>query len=223
MAAQEKVTSFMLLLAAFEVLLNRITQQDDLVVGTPIAGRTRRETEGLIGFFVNTLPLRVKIAGNPGFREFLGSIRKLTLAAYEHQDLPFEKIVEALQPERSLNHMPFTRVVFVLQNAMDDEVIAAGLRLEHLEVEAETAKFDLTLRAQEASGSLRLCCEYSADLFEPGRWTGLHHFEVLLAGIGLSARRSSAAVLSGCRLQADRSGMERHEDDYPREAAVSGF
>src|SRR5205823_11641601 len=113
----EGATLFMTLLAAFQVLLARYSGQDDLVVGTPIAGRTRAETEDLIGCFVNTLALRADLAGNPSFRELLGRVRTVALGAYAHQDLPFEKLVEELQPERDLRHAPLFQVAFVLENA----------------------------------------------------------------------------------------------------------
>jgi aspartate racemase len=139
------VTLFMTLLAAFQTLLHRYTGQDDILVGSPIAGRTRTETEALIGFFVNTLVLRTSLHGNPSFRELLGRVREVALGAYAHQDLPFEKLVEELQPERRLNHSPLFQVMFALQSVPRYSLELSGLSLQTLAVDNGTAKFDLTL------------------------------------------------------------------------------
>ena len=134
----------MTLLAAFQTLLCRYSGQDDIVVGTPIANRTQAEVEGLIGFFVNTLVLRTDLSGDPSFVELLGRVREVCLGGYAHQDLPFEKLVEELQPQRSLSHSPLFQVLFSLANAP-----GAGLELEGLGIErmgrGVSAKFDLSL------------------------------------------------------------------------------
>ena len=117
----------MTLLAAFQILLYRYTGQEDMVVGTPIANRTRTEMEGLIGFFVNTLVLRTDLSGDPTFRELLRRVRSTCLEAYAHQDLPFEKLVEELHPERNLNRTPLFQVMFVLQNTPQEAIELAGL------------------------------------------------------------------------------------------------
>jgi Non-ribosomal peptide synthetase modules and related proteins len=139
------VTLFMTLLGAFMALLARYSGQEDIVVGSPIANRNRSETEALIGFFVNTLVLRVDLSGNPPFEELLGRVRQVALAAYAHQEVPFERVVEALQPQRSLSHSPLFQVMFVLQNVPFEALELPGLSLSPLALESVTAKFDLTL------------------------------------------------------------------------------
>ena len=154
----------MTLLAAFQALLYRYTGQDDIVVGSPIANRNRTEIEGLIGFFVNTLVLRTDFSGNPTFKELLARVREMALGAYAHQDLPFEKLVEELQPERSLSHSPLFQVMFVLQNAPSTALTFEGLSVSPVRIEAETAKFDLTLSMSETEEGFRGSLEYSTDL-----------------------------------------------------------
>ena len=178
------VTLYMTLLAAFQTLLHRYTGQDDLVVGSPIANRNRTEIESLIGFFVNTLVLRSNLAGNPTFRELLTRVREVALGAYAHQDIPFEKLVEALHPERNLSYSPLFQVMFVLQNAPATLPEFEGLTLRSFSVDSETAKFDLTLSMHEEAGGLRGSLQYSTDLFDEVTIDRmLIHFEVLLGGI----------------------------------------
>src|SRR6266496_3190761 len=133
-------TLFMTLLAAFQALLGRYTNQEDVVVGTPIANRTRRETEDLIGFFVNTLVMRTDLSGNPSFRQLLHRVREVALQAYAHQDLPFEKLVQELKPERSLSHAPLFQVLFALQNAPTSAITLSDLNLRALPIAGQTAK-----------------------------------------------------------------------------------
>ena len=162
------VTLFMTLLAAYKTLLYRYTGQEDLVVGSPIANRNRAELEGLIGFFVNTLVLRTHLGGNPSFRELLERVSEVTLQAYEHQDLPFEKLVEELQPQRTLRHTPLCQVVFNLQNASNWASMGSS-SLERLTMHSGTAKFDLNLTMAEADRQLIGAFEYNTDLFGEGR------------------------------------------------------
>ena len=145
LSRSEGVTMFMLLLAAWQVLLSRYTGADDIIVGAPVAGRNRAEVESLIGFFVNTLVLRTDLSGNPRFVEVLKRVHEVTVGAFAHQDVPFEKLVEELQPERSLSHMPVFQVMFALQNAPTVDADLPGLRLRAVDVEAGTAKTDLAL------------------------------------------------------------------------------
>jgi len=166
MARREGATLFMVLLAAFQALLARHSGQDDLAVGTPVAGRNRVETEGLIGFFVNTLVLRGDLAGDPTFRELLGRARETALAAYLHQDVPFEKLVEELAPERNLAHAPLVQAMLVLQNAPFQSLEIEALNLRPAGVETATAKLDLTLTLEERDGGLVGTVEYATDLFD---------------------------------------------------------
>ena len=136
LSRQEGVTLFMMLLTAFQTLLHRYTGQTDIVVGSPVAGRMLTEIEGLIGCFVNTLVLRTDLSGNPTFRELLARVREVALGAYAHQDLPFEKLVEELQPERSLSYEPLFQVMFILQNMPQSALSFLGLTLSPLRVDA---------------------------------------------------------------------------------------
>ncbi|HEX7772080.1 MAG TPA: amino acid adenylation domain-containing protein, partial [Pyrinomonadaceae bacterium] len=162
----KNATLFMTLLAAFEVLLFRHTGQDDIVVGVPITGRNNPETENLIGFFVNTLPVRTDLSGNPTFRELLGRVRAGALGAYEHQDLPFEKLVDVTQPERDTSYSPLFQVMCHLDNTGAPTLALAGLRLTPLDADTGTSKFDLTLDLVESSTGLKGWLEYSTDLFD---------------------------------------------------------
>jgi amino acid adenylation domain-containing protein len=181
---QQDVTLFMTLLAAFQVLLYRYTGQKDIVVGSPVAGRTRTATEGLIGFFVNTLVLRTKLSHNWSFIELLRHLRETTLGAYAHQDVPFEKLVGELQPERDLTHTPLFQVMFALQNAPVTELQLGATKLEPFDFEVGTAKFDLMLTLNEGRSAMHGLLEYNADLFNVSttkRMAG--HFETLLSSI----------------------------------------
>ena len=165
LSRKEGVTLFMTLLAAFQTLLYRYTAQDDIVVGSPIANRNRTEIEGLIGFFVNTLVLRTNLGGNPTFHELLGRVREVALGAYAHQDLPFEKLVEELHPERSLNHTPLFQVLFNMVNQEDSKPDLLGLTTERFSSSDAESKFDLTLYAREEKEEIHFTLVYNTDLF----------------------------------------------------------
>jgi amino acid adenylation domain-containing protein len=220
---REGATLFMVLLSGFQLLLSRYAGQDDLVVGTPVAGRTRAETEGLIGCFVNTLAMRADLSGDPPFRALLARTREAALEAYAHQELPFERLVEALGVERSLAHTPLFQAVFALQNTPAGEHAFPGLRMSAMEVGYETAKFDLYLAAEEHGGELRLALEYATELFDAataGRM--LDHLEVLLRGIADDpGRRLSQLPLLGAaerrRVLEEWNATAR---DYPAGACV---
>lgn len=184
LSQQAGLTAFMTLLAAFKVLLYYYTHQADLVVGTPIANRTRSELEGLIGFFVNTLVLRTRLAGNPTFRELLERVRETALGAYAHQDLPFEKLVEKLQPKRDPSRMPLFQVMFVLQNASSEKLILPGLVVMPLEFDAGAVRHDLKLELTETPAGLAGSFEYKTDLFEAATIAQMAtDFEILLQNI----------------------------------------
>ena len=163
----EGTTLFMSLLAAFNVLLWRYTGQTDLSVGTPIAGRNQPETEAMIGFFANTLVLRVGIDGNESFLELLNQVREVTLGAFAHQDLPFERLVEEMQPERDMSHHPLFQVMFVIHSQGRETLTSPELELSMYPVESGLAKFDLTLLMTETEEGLQGSLEYNTDLFDP--------------------------------------------------------
>lgn len=184
LSQQEGITLFMTLLAAFKVLLYRYTQQNDILIGTPIANRNRSEIEGLIGFFVNTLVLRSHLEVKLSFKQLLHQIKTTTLEAYNHQDLPFEQLVEELQPERDLSHSSLFQVMFILQNAPTEVLHLPDLTLNTLKVERKTANFDLTLSMVETDTGLKGSLEYNTDLFNDDRITRMiGHFQTLLTGI----------------------------------------
>lgn len=184
LSKHEGATLFMTLLAAFQILLWRYSGQDDIVVGSPIAGRNRAEIEELIGFFINTLALRTNLSGDPTFRELLSQVKETALGAYAHQDLPFEKLVEELQPERDLGRNPLFQVMFQFQNTSNPVLRLNDLTVTTLDVSTETAKFDLMLAAREEDGELVCVMEYSSELFARETVARmLNQYAVLLAGI----------------------------------------
>ena len=165
LSRQEGATLFMTLLAAWQVLLSRYTGQDDVVVGSPIANRSQAEIEGLIGFFVNTLALRTDLSGNPNFHEVLRRVREVALGAYSHQELPFERVVEAVQPPRDASRSPLFQVMFALEVVSSASLALPGLQMEPVEVEDQVAKFDLSLFMQAGPDGLQGVLEYNCDLF----------------------------------------------------------
>ena len=184
LSRKEGVTLFMTLLAAFQTLLHRYTGQEDIVVGTDIANRNRAETENLIGFFVNQLVLRTDLSDEPNFRQLLKRVREVALGAYAHQDVPFERLVDELHPQRDLSRSPLFQVKFVLQNASADRLEMLGLTLRNVPGYTQTAMFDLLLLVIETPDGLSLTLEYNTDIFEPstaGRLLG--HYRTLLEGI----------------------------------------
>ncbi len=172
------------MLAAFLVLLRRYTGHQDLVLGTPVANRGRAELEQLVGLFLNTLVLRCDLSGNPTFRELLGRVRRTALEAYGHQDLPIERLVEELQPERDLSRTPLFQVMFTLIRDSLPAASLGGLEVSRLDVESGTSKFDLNLTVVEQAGGLSLGLEYNSELFDAATMERLlGHYQVLLEGI----------------------------------------
>ena len=223
LSQEEGATLFMTLLAAFQTLLYRYTGQEDICVGTPIANRTRAEIEGLIGFFVNTLVLRTDLSGDPSFRELLRRVREVALGAYAHQDLPFEMLVDELQPARDMSHSPLFQVMFVLQNAPVQALELSELTLSPVETENGIAKFDLTLMMEERPEGLQGTVEYNTDLFDAAtieRMVG--HFQTLLEGIVADPDRpiSTLPLLTAAEREQLLVGWNDTEAEYPGDKCV---
>ncbi|MBN3892531.1 MAG: amino acid adenylation domain-containing protein [Nostoc sp. JL31] len=230
---QEGVTLFITLLAAFQALLYRYTQQEDIAIGSPIANRNRSEIEGLIGFFVNSLVLRTDLSGNPTFRELLSRVKEVALGAYAHQDLPFEKLVEELHPERNLNQNPLFQVVFALQNAPMTALELPSLTLSPLPFETETTRFDLEFHLWEPNTQNGLWADssegisgfviYSTDLFDDVTITRmLGHFQILLEGIVANPedRIAHLPLLSESELHQLLVEWNNTEANYPQDRCI---
>ena len=169
LSQEEGVTLFMTLLTSFKILLSRWSGSEDIVVGTPVAGRNRPELEPLIGFFINTLVLRTHLGDSPSFRSLLGRVKEVALGAFEHQEMPFEKLVDSLQPARSLSHTPLFQVWFNMLNLENNPPELPGLTVETISQSDVASKFDLTLYVQETDSGIKLDLVYNADLFAPSR------------------------------------------------------
>ncbi len=223
LSEQQGVTLFMTLLAGFEILLYRYTGQTDISVGSGIANRNRQELEPLIGFFVNTLVLRTQFRGDSSVAELLQRVRDVSLQAYAHQDIPFERLVEALDPVRELSRTPFFQALFALQNTPLPTVSWHGLEVTASVVETSTAKFDLTLSAREEDGELELSLEYRTELFNAERMKRLlQHYRTLLEGIVVSgdARIGELEILSETERQQLLVEWNRTESPYPTNKCV---
>ena len=208
LSRQEGVTLFMTLLAAFQLLLARYSGQKDIAVGTDVANRNRLETEPLIGFFVNQLVLRTDLSGDPTFRQLLARVRRVTLEAYDHQDLPFEKLVEELTPERDLSRSPLFQVKLVLQNMPPSAPTLPELELRHFNPDNPIAKVDLTLFFLDSPPNLTAQLEYSTELFEQATILELaDRYMALLAGIVTHVDRPSSYVALDLQ-SADNSTVE---------------
>jgi amino acid adenylation domain-containing protein len=237
LSQQAGVTLFMTMLAAFQTLLYRYTGQTDIAIGSPIANRHRSELEGLIGFLVNSLVLRTNLAGDPTFRELLDRVQEITLAAYAHQDLPFEKLVEELQPVRSLGQNPLFQVVFALQNTPMEQLVLPGLVLSPVELETKTSRFDLELyvwkcadnfrnlwgKGWQQSDGLRGVVVYNTDLFDSSTIASLrHHFQTLLEGIVANpdTHLSALPLLTTEEQQELLQHWNRNQSSYPANVCI---
>jgi amino acid adenylation domain-containing protein len=196
LSRRQGVTLFMTLLAAFQTLLHRYTGQEDIVVGTAVSNRNRIETEGLIGPFANNLALRTDLSGSPSFRELLGRVREVAVGAYAHQDLPWEKLIEELRPERDLSRNQLFQILFVFhEHSLEQNLKLPGLSVRDFRIELGTARFDLSLGMTSEKNRLSGCVEYNTDLFDPSTITRfLAHFQVLLEAVALDPDQPISTV-----------------------------
>ncbi|BAY10172.1 condensation domain-containing protein [Calothrix sp. NIES-2098] len=216
---QEGVTLFMTLLAVFKTLLYCYTKQADILVGSPVVGRNWQETENLIGFFINTLVFRTDFSDNPSFREMLQRLRACALDAYAHQDLPFEKLVEELQPERNLSYNPLFQVMFILQNAPIPAIELTDLTMHPQEVDVGTSKFDLKFSIWETSAGFQGSMEYKTDLFNAATITSMNNnFEILLRQV-VEQPETRVQELAQIIAQADREQRIIQEEKLEKTSA----
>ncbi|WP_052519231.1 amino acid adenylation domain-containing protein [Archangium violaceum] len=220
---KEGVTLFMTLLAGFQALLHRYSGQEDISVGSPIAGRNRAELEGLIGFFINALVMRTKVRGEASFRELLHQVKEVALGAYAHEEVPFEKLVEALNPARDTSRAPLFQVAFALQNAPSPDLKLPGIESRPLELMGQAAKCELTLSLRETGAGLEGVVEYSTDLFEASTMARMFgHLRTLLEGVVADpGRRVGELPLLG---EEERRQLlvewNQTRTEYPRHATV---
>jgi len=220
------VTMFMTLLAAFKTLLYHYTNQVDILVGTAVANRTQPQTEGLIGFFTNTLVLRTDLSGKPAFCELLVRVRQVCLEAYEYQDMPFERLVQELAPERDLSQNPLIQVMFVMQNMQLDEPELTGVAVTSRELYASTSRFDLTLEIQEKAQGIMVSAVYNADLFEKATISRLlGHFQTLLEGATADpqARLSDLPILAEDERNQILVEWNDTYRDFPRDLSIQNL
>jgi amino acid adenylation domain-containing protein len=223
LSGREAVTPFMTLLAAFQTLLCRYSGQEDVIVGSPVANRNRPELEGLIGFFVNTLALRTDLSGNPTFKELISRVRDVCFGAFAHRDLPFEKLVEELRPERDLSRNPLFQVMFVLQNTPRALPQVTGLTIERMDIQTVTSPFDLSLYLRERDGKFVGFFEYSTDLFEGARVQRMiGHFQTVLEAIVSDADQSIATLPMLTEAERHQILIEWNGTaaDYPKDSCV---
>ncbi|RKH38331.1 condensation domain-containing protein, partial [Corallococcus llansteffanensis] len=223
LAQREGASLYMVLLAGWQALLSRYSGQTDLSVGSPIAGRTRSEVEGLIGFFVNTLVLRANVEPGQSFQALLKQVRETVLEAQEHQQVPFEKLVEALQPKRDRSYTPLFQVLLALQNLPMGEARLPGVTLKPVELESKTSKFDLSIVFVETPRGLDVLLEYSTELFEAGTIRRMvEHLRVLMEGV--VAKPEEAVGRLPMLTEAERQQVlvtwNQTQAEYPRDATI---
>ena len=222
----EGVTLFITMLAAWQTLLHRYTGQQDISIGTPIAGRNDVETEGLIGVFVNTLVLRADLSADPTFRQLIARVRTVALEAYEHQDLPFEKLVEELHPDRNQSHSPLFQVMFAFQNLPVEALALSRPTWSPVEVDSDTAKFDLTLLIEDPAGKLKAVLEYNTDLFDRDTIERmLGHYQTLLEGIVENPERTISKLPLLTEAEKHQLLVEWNDTkrEYPRDKCIHEF
>jgi amino acid adenylation domain-containing protein len=221
---REGVTLFMTLLAAFQTLLYRYTGQDDIVVGTAVSNRNRIETEGLIGPFANNLALRTDFSGSPNFRQLLARVREVAVGAYAHQDLPWEKLIEELHPERDLSRNQLFQMLFVFhEHSLEQNLKLPGLSVRHFRIELGTARFDLSLGMTSEKNRLSGCVEYNTDLFDPSTITRfLGHFQVLLEAVVLDPDQpvSRLPLLTEAERHQVLLAWNDTQGDYPKASCL---
>ena len=202
----------MTLMAAFQTLLYRYSGQDDIAVGTAIAGRTRAEAENLIGFFINMLVMRADLSGAPRFRDLLSRVREVALGAYAHQDLPFEKLVDVLQPKRDPNLSPLFQVAFGLQNTPAPRLHIPGLEVSVVNSQDQVVRYDLTVWIWETDDDLSVSWTYAADLFDASTISRMHdHYNALLHSIVENPEERVNALEMLTEAERDRQAREEKQ------------
>ncbi|UNY98317.1 amino acid adenylation domain-containing protein [Zhouia spongiae] len=223
LSRENDATLFMTLLSIFKILLHKYTGESDICVGSPIANRTREEVEGLIGLFVNTLALRSDVNTELSFNEFLGRVKQTTLEAYENQDLPFEKVVDMLEPERNLSYSPLFQVMMVLQNNPEGELKFSGLNVESVGIESTISKFEITLDFTETEKGLYGGIEYNTDLFDSDTIERMaNHFKVLVEQLIENSQRQikDIELLTSSERQQLLFDWNDTQVDYPKEKCI---
>jgi amino acid adenylation domain-containing protein/non-ribosomal peptide synthase protein (TIGR01720 family) len=224
LSKDQGVTLFMTLLTAFKVLLQRYSGQDDICVGSPVSGRTQQETEGLIGFFLNTVALRTDLSDNPSFVSLLQQVKNTTLDAYEHQQIPFEKIVGQLVKDRDMSRSPLFQTMFILQNTPPvPELLLGDLHLAYEELPHKTTLFDITISLEEQRDGIRGYAEYCTDLFNAGRIKQMmKHFEQLLRSIvsAPATHINTLRITTTAEEEQLQAVFNNHVADYPRDKTI---